>query len=111
MTIDLGDREGIAEVGVDTIGKINRCGSSRKGDDIASGREDEDLIFKNIHLHIAHEFGSFLVFSDNSLDRLYPIAILGSLGLARLRVGKVRRHTHLCLSVHLGGAYLDLRWL
>ena len=82
-TVDLGDRDCIAEVGVDRIGKIYRSRALWECDNITTRGEYEYLIFEYIHLHLVHELASRLVCIDDSFDGLYPVAIFGFLTLAR----------------------------
>ena len=83
-TVDLGDRDRIAEVGVDRIGKIYRSRALWECDNITTRGEYEYLIFEYIHLHLVHELASCLICIDDSFDGLYPVAIFGFLTLARL---------------------------
>lgn len=75
--IDLGYGDCIAEVGVDRICEIDRSRSFGQRHDISTRCEYEYLILEDIHLHIIHELTSALIYINNSLDRLYPIAIFG----------------------------------
>ena len=108
LAVHLGDGEMIADIRVDRVGKINRCRSSRQRHDISLWSKKKYLILKNIDLHVAHELDSFLVFVDNFFDGFDPITILGGFGFTGFRIGKVCRHSDLCLSVHLECANLDL---
>ena len=107
-TVDLGDRDRIAEVGVDRICKIYRSRTLWECDDITTRGEYEYLIFEHIHLHLVHELAPCLVCIDDSFDGLDPVAVFGFLTLARLRVLKMGRNSDLRLTMHLDGAYLDL---
>ena len=83
-SIDLGDRDRIAEVGVDRIRKIYRSRALWECDDISTRCEYEYLILEHIHLHLVHELASCLICIDDSFYGLYPVAIFGFLTLARL---------------------------
>ena len=83
-TIDLGDRDRIAEVGVYRIGKVDRGRALWECDDISTRCEYEYLILEHVHLHLVHELASCLISIHDSFDGLYPVAIFGFLTLARL---------------------------
>lgn len=101
LAIDLGDRELIAELGVDCIREIHRSRSLWEGDDISLGCEDEDLIREDIHTHLTHECLPFDRILDDTLDGLDPIAILRLGRSSLLSIFEMRCHSDLCLKVHL----------
>ncbi len=66
----------IAELRMDRISEIYGCGTLGQCDNISLRREDKNLVRKNIHSHLTHEFLSLNSILNNSLDGLYPVAIL-----------------------------------
>jgi hypothetical protein len=82
MSIYFGDRDCVPQIGVDRVCKIDRSRALGECDDISTRREYEYLILEHIHLHLVHELASCLIGIDDSFDRLYPVAIFGSLALA-----------------------------
>jgi hypothetical protein len=55
-----------------------------------------------------HELTSRILRSDDSLDRLYPIAIFGFFARSCLTILEVGSHTDLCLDMHIWRTDLDL---
>lgn len=101
MSVHLGDRDRVTETRVDGICEVYRSRSLGESDDIPTRSEDKYLIREDIHLHLVHEFTSSILRSDDSLDRLYPVAIFGFFARSRLAVLKVSSHSHLCLDMHI----------
>ena len=52
----LGARAGVAHIGVDGIGEIDRCRAARQGDQGRLGREAEHLVLKEFELGVLEEF-------------------------------------------------------
>ena len=52
LIIHFGGRAGVADIGMDGIGEIDRRGIFRQVDDIAFGGEDEDAVLEDIDLHL-----------------------------------------------------------
>jgi hypothetical protein len=108
MSVYLGDRDRITETRVDGVCEVDRSRSLWKSDDISTRSKDKYLIREDIHLHLMHEFSSSILRSDNSLDRLYPIAIFGFFARSRLTILKMSCHSHLCLKMHIWSTDLYL---
>ena len=49
-TVDLGAHAVVADLGVDSIGKVERRGAGTKRHDLALGRKDKDLLVEQVDL-------------------------------------------------------------
>jgi len=54
-TVDLGADRGVADIGVDGIGEIDRGRAARQGDQLALRRETEDLVLEQLELGMLEE--------------------------------------------------------
>src|ERR1700729_2139822 len=82
--IDLRADRGIADVGVDRIGEVNRGRAAGQRDQPPLGGEAEHLVVKQLKLGVFEEF--FRVVAGEGLDRL-PQSAIGSALAHRQRVG------------------------
>ena len=53
--VDLGADAGVADIGVDRIGEVDRRRAARQGDQHALGREAEDLVLEQLELGVLEE--------------------------------------------------------
>ena len=103
--VDPGADAPVADVGVDRVGEVDRRGAGGERDDLALGREDEDLVVLEVDLQRLHELagvGGLLLPVDHALQ---PEQVLGRLALL---VAPVRGDAVLGAPVHLLGADLHL---
>src|SRR5882672_1457795 len=101
------------DFGVHREGKINRCRTLRKLDDVTRGREDENLVLVKIELEELQKLvGSLgveleLEYLPEPLERAVQLV-----GTARIFLeAPVRRNSVFGGSVHLAGADLNLEQL
>ena len=95
----------VADVGVDRVGEVDRRRARGQRDDLALGREDEDLVLLEVDLQRLHELagvGGLLLPVDHALQ---PEQVLGRLALL---VAPVRGDAELGAPVHLLRADLHL---
>ena len=52
LAVDLHPDGGVADVGVDGVGEVQRHGAARQADQLALGREDEDLVEEHLELGV-----------------------------------------------------------
>lgn len=55
LAVDASARGVIADLSMDRVGKVYRCGSAGEIFDVSLGGEDEDTVFKEIMGQAAHE--------------------------------------------------------
>ena len=104
----------VPDVGVNAEGEVDWSRPRGEVDDVALGREDEDLVLEQVDLHRVHELSGVLQF-------LVPLQQLAQPGelllepwiglLAPLLVAPVRRDAVLGGVVHLRGPDLNLERL
>ena len=114
FAVDLGADAGVADVGMDRVGEVERRRSGREVLDLALRREDEDLVLVEIDLERFEELGRALV--GVALDQLpqpgHLVAVVARAGAtAPLLVDDVRGDAVLGGLVHLLGPDLDLQRL
>ncbi len=55
-TVDLGADAVVSDLGVNGIGKVERCRTGTKRHDLALGRKDEDLLIEEVDLQRVQVF-------------------------------------------------------
>ena len=103
--VDAGTDAPVADVGVDRVREVDRGGARGQRDDLALGREDEDLVVLEVDLQRLHELagvGGLLLPVDHALQ---PEEVLGRFALL---VAPVRGDAELGAPVHLLRADLHL---
>ncbi len=115
--VDLGAHAGVADVGVDGIGEVDRRCAARQGDQPALGRETEHLILEHLQPRVLEELLGIVALRqrlDGALQPAIGIRFLGD-GVA----GAVQLAAHVLVDgvggdavlghlVHLPGADLQL---
>ena len=72
--VHLGADAGVAHVGVEGVGKVERRGALGQGFELAFGGEDEDLRREEVHLHRVEEVERIGVrVFENLGDRSQPL--------------------------------------
>ena len=106
--VDLGADAGIADLGMDGIGEIDRGRAARQGDQIALWREGENLVLEHLELGVLEKLlRSGCVIQD--VEELAQPAILASVGaILLLLVDPMRGNAELGHLVHVRGADLHL---
>ncbi len=114
--VDLGPHRAMAEVGVDVIGEIDRCGAARQRDQVALGGEAEYLILIEVEAGMLEELlGGIAAFEQ--IDHLaqplvgLDVADVAFDGRSVVAIAPVCRHPALGDLVHLLGANLHLQAL
>ena len=95
---------------MDRVGEVDRRRTGHQVDDLAGGREDEDLVGEEIELHGIQELVGIREFLL-PLDQLAKPVELRVVALGAdpaLLVFPVRRDPHLGIAMHLAGPDLDL---
>ena len=96
--IDFGANAGMADAGVDGVGKINRRGPARQFHHIALGREAEDLIAEQFQLGVLKElFGG--VVAVKQINRLPDPSKGAAVASQRVQMARVCRHAVLIETV------------
>ena len=101
---------GVAHLGVDRVGEVDRRGPGGEGDDLALGREDEDLVLLEVDLQVVHELVGIRRLQLPVDDPVEPGDVGHRAGVAVL-VLPVGGHALLGAGVHLVGADLHLEGL
>ena len=105
--VDLGADHRVADAGVDGVGKVDRRGAGRQGDDLALRREDEDLVVEHIDLEgvdIVLGVGLLLILQQTA----DPFKFLFVAGFDAFLILPVGGNAVFGGLVHLLGADLDL---
>jgi hypothetical protein len=97
--VDLGADAGIADIGVDRIGEIDRRRAARQRDQAALRREAEDLVLEQFELGVFEELLGIVAFRQG-FDR----AAQPGIGVGILRQGEIG----LVVAVRLRGTALSL---
>src|SRR5579883_2220706 len=109
--VHLGPGGVVAHVRVDPEGEVHGRGPGRQVDDVALGREDEDLVLEEVDLHRVHELPRVLHLLVPLQELPQPRELLGELALGpapALLVAPVGGDAVLGGPVHLRGPDLDL---
>ena len=107
--VDLGADAGVADHAVDGVGEIDAGGAARELDQLALGREAEDLVLVELELRVLQEFvGGLRVLEDleQVLDPAELLQVAG--GCVALLVEPVRGHAVFSDVVHVRGPDLHL---
>ncbi len=101
----------MADVGVDAIGKVQRCGAARQVDDLPFRREHEDVLAEEILHDALDEFLAVLggVPRLDDLTKPAGLAIQQALNVAPFLIHPVRGDAVFRRLVHLLGANLHLK--
>jgi len=111
--VDLGADRGIAHIGMNRIGEVNRRGAARQGDQTAIRRETEHLVMKELELCMFQEFlgrGTLRKESDRAAQPLVGAALARQAllaGDASILIEGVRGDAIAGNVVHLGRAHLE----
>ena len=109
--VDLGAHAGVAHLGVNGVGKIDRRAVGRNHDHLPLGREGVDLVGIEVHLQAGEEFvgvGHLLLPLDELADPVEPLLVAGGHRASAGLVFPVRGDAFLGDAVHLFGADLHL---
>ena len=82
--IDAAADAAVADAGVNGIGEVDRRRAARQGDELALGREAEDLVLEQLELGVLEEFARAFAFRQH-LDQMAQPAI--GVGFGRRRRG------------------------
>ena len=104
-SVDAGPDAGVAHLGVDGVGEVQRCGTVGEDDHVALRGEDVDLVVLEVALEVGHELGRVRGLGLPVQDLVQPDDVVGG---RLLLVGPVGGHAQLGPLVHLLGADLEL---
>ena len=105
---DLGADAGVADLGVDRIGEVDRRRAVRQRDQVAARREAEHLVLEHLELGVLEELLRAGGMLEDLEEPAHP-AVLPAVGEpALLLVGPVRGDPELGHLMHVAGADLDL---
>ena len=118
-TVDLGADAVVADLGMDSVGKVERRRTGTKRHDLTLGRKDKDLLIKEVDLQRMQVFlGVGDLVRRSPIERMFEpvnlvIQTLGIIGLRRRRSARfliqpVGGNAVLGLLMHLIGSNLNL---
>jgi hypothetical protein len=90
--VDLGADAAVADVGVDSVGEVERRRAGRKVLDLALRREDEDLVLEDVELDALDELGGVrdVALPVHDLAQPGQLGVVFAIGLGAFLVAPVR---------------------
>src|SRR5574341_2443046 len=102
----VGDDAGIADLGMDGVGEIDRRRAARQRDQVALRGEAEHLVLEHLELGVLEEFLRSGGMVEDVQELAQPAILLAVHPLAALLVAPMRGNAELGHLVHLAGADL-----